>query len=115
MLNVGSLVTAGTAHGALVLSVDIAAVFAAVVAFSALVKLFPPATQAYLFDRFDDAASGSAFGLSRTAYVLVGSVGPANVGLGSEVVGFAKTFGVLATGLAVTALAFGAFVGPPDG
>lgn len=114
VLTVGSLLTAGTALGALVLAADVVAVFAAVVAFAALVKLFPPATQAYLFDRFDDDTSGSAFGLSRTAYVLVGSVGPAAVGLGSEVVGFAPTFGVLAVGLATTAVAFGAFVSPPD-
>lgn len=106
-LTVGSLVTAGVALGFLVVAGGVAAVFAAVVAFAALSKLFPPATQAYLFDRFDDASSGSAFGLSRAVYVLIGSTGPALVGLGSEAVGFATTLSVLAVGLVVVASAFG--------
>lgn len=108
VLTVGSLVTAGLALAGLVLAGDIAAVFVAVVAFSALVKLFPAATQAYLFDRFSDDASGSAFGLSRTAYVLVGSLGPAAVGVGSEAVGFGATFAALAAGLVLAATVFGA-------
>lgn len=107
VLTVGSLVTAGGALAGLVVAADVAAVFAAVLAFAALVKLFPAATQAYLFDRFDEAASGSAFGLSRTAYVLVGSVGPAAVGVGSDAVGFGATFAALAGALVVAALAFG--------
>ena len=110
LLTVGSLVTAGIALGALVAASEVLAVFAAVVGFSGLVKLFPPATQAYLFDRFDESASGSAFGLSRTAYVLVGSFGPVTVGIGSEAIGFAGTFGLLAVGLVVAAGSFAVLV-----
>lgn len=106
-LTVGSLVTAGLALEFLVVADGVVAVIAGVVGFAALSKLFPPATQAYLFDRFDDASSGSAFGLSRAIYVLIGSTGPAVVGLGSEAVGFATTFGVLAAGLVIVATAFG--------
>lgn len=110
VLTIGSLATAGVALGALVVASGPVAVFAAVVAFAGLVKLFPAATQAYLFDQFSADASGGAFGLSRSAYVLVGSTGPALVGLGSETLGFDRTLTVLAAGLVVVALAFGGLV-----
>jgi len=109
-LTIGSLATAGVALGALVVASGSVGVFASVVAFAGLVKLFPAATQAYLFDQFSADASGSAFGLSRSAYVLVGSAGPALVGLGSETLGFDRTLTVLAAGLVVVALAFGGLV-----
>jgi MFS family permease len=75
----------------------------AILLFAAAVRFFPTPTQAYLFDRFEAATSGSAFGLLRSGYILVGSTGPAVVGAGSEAVGFGPTLAAVGATLIVAA------------
>jgi predicted MFS family arabinose efflux permease len=77
---------------------------AAVLVFAASVRFFPTPTQAYLFDRFEAATSGSAFGLVRTGYILVGSAGPALVGTGSVALGFGPTLLAMAATLMVASV-----------
>jgi sugar phosphate permease len=99
-LSIGSLAGAGLALGALALVLTSRpAVIAAVALFGATLMVFPPVTQAHLMDAFDDETVGSSFGLTRTVYVLIGSTGPALVGIGSETIGFDATFALIALGL----------------
>ncbi len=99
-LSIGSLAGAGLTLGALALFLsDRVAVIAAVTLFGATLMVFPPVTQAYLIDAFDDETVGSSFGLTRTVYVLIGSMGPALVGIGSDTIGFDSTFALIALGL----------------
>lgn len=76
----------------------------AILIFAASVRFFPTPTQAYLFDRFEAATSGSSFGLVRTGYILVGSTGPALVGTGSVALGFGPTLWAMAGTLVVASL-----------
>lgn len=104
VLTVTALVVGGTAlTGATFLSGLASA--AALLVFAVTVRFFPTPTQAYLFDRFDEATSGSAFGLLRSGYILVGSTGPAVVGAGSVSVGFGPTLAAAGAVLVVAALA----------
>jgi sugar phosphate permease len=104
-LSIGSLAGAGLTLGALALFLsDRFAVIAAVTLFGATLMVFPPVTQAHLMDAFDDETVGSSFGLTRTVYVLIGSMGPALVGIGSETIGFDPTFALIALGLLVGAV-----------
>lgn len=99
-LSIGSLLGAGLAMGTLSLLItEGLAVIAAVTLFGATLMVFPPVTQAHLMDEFDDETVGSSFGLTRTVYVFIGSLGPALVGLGSDTIGFDATFAVMAAGL----------------
>ena len=105
ILSVGSLLGAGTTLFALALFVEgRLAVVAAVGLFGAALMVFPPVTQAYLMDAFADRSVGSAFGLTRTAYVLIGSTGPTIVGVGSGTIGYAPTFAGIAGGLILAAV-----------
>lgn len=104
-LSVGSLLGAGLTLGALALFVTgRTAVVVVVVLFSAALLTFPPVTQAYLLDAFDDESQGSSFGMTRTVYVLVGSMGPAFVGIVSETLGYDAAFTIIAAGLLVGAV-----------
>lgn len=71
---------------------------------------FPPVAQAYLIEQFPDDDVGGAFGLSRTGYVLVGSLGPTLVGLGSETVGYDATFAAFGVGLVGASVLLALFV-----
>lgn len=101
-LTVGALVAGGLSlAGATTLSG--LASSGALLVYAVTVRFFPTPTQAYLFDRFDEATSGSAFGLVRSGYILVGSTGPAVVGAGSEAVGFGPTLTAVGATLVVAA------------
>lgn len=96
----GSLLGAGAILGALAfLLEDRLAVILAVGVYGLTLMAFPPVTQAFLLDVFADETVGSAFGLTRTVYVLIGSMGPTLIGVGSETIGFDLTFGCIAGGL----------------
>lgn len=102
LLTVGALVAGGLSlAGATTLSG--LASSGALLVYAVTVRFFPTPTQAYLFDRFDEATSGSAFGLVRSGYILVGSTGPAVVGAGSEAVGFGPTLTAVGATLVVAA------------
>ena len=103
LLTVGALVAGGVSLAAATLVSGVASA-SALLAFAVTVRFFPTPTQAYLFDRFDEATSGSAFGLVRSGYILVGSTGPAVVGAGSEAVGFGATLLAVAATLLVAAV-----------
>jgi predicted MFS family arabinose efflux permease len=104
-LSIGSLAGAGLTLGVLALFLsDRLAVIFAIALFGATLMVFPPVTQAFLMDAFDDETVGSSFGLTRTVYVLIGSLGPALVGIGSDTIGFDATFGLIALGLLIGAL-----------
>lgn len=104
-LSIGSLASAGLTLGVLALVLSSRpAVIAAVTLFGATLMVFPPVTQAYLMDAFADETVGSSFGLTRTVYVLIGSLGPALVGVGSETIGFDATFALIALGLVIGAV-----------
>jgi MFS family permease len=103
LLTVGALVAGGVSLAAATLVSGLASA-GALLAFAVTVRFFPTPTQAYLFDRFDEATSGSAFGLVRSGYILVGSTGPAVVGAGSEAVGFGSTLLAVAATLLVAAV-----------
>lgn len=99
-LSVGSLVGAGLSLGALALVVESRlAVIGAVVLYGLTLMVFPPVTQAFLMDVFDDETVGSSFGLTRTVYVLFGSLGPLAVGVASEAVSFDAAFAGVGAGL----------------
>ena len=101
-LSIGSLASAGLTLGVLALFLsDRLAVIAAITLFGATLMVFPPVTQAFLMDAFADETVGSSFGLTRTVYVLIGSLGPALVGIGSDTIGFDATFALIALGLLV--------------
>lgn len=103
-LSVASLVGAGLALGTLALVVESRlAVVVAVGAFGLALMAFPPVTQAFLMEAFADDHVGSAFGLTRTVYVLIGSAGPLLIGVGSETIGFDASFALVAGGLLVAA------------
>ncbi|MFB6096107.1 MAG: MFS transporter [Haloferacaceae archaeon] len=104
LLTVGALLGGGAALAAATALQGLASA-AAIIVFAASVRFFPTPTQAYLFDRFDEATSGSSFGLIRSGYILVGSSGPALVGVGSVELGFGTTLLALAGVLLVAATA----------
>lgn len=105
VLSVGSLVGAGLTLGALALFVSARTpVIVTVILFSATLLTFPPVTQAYLLDAFDDESQGSSFGMTRTVYVFIGSMGPAFVGIVSESFGYDAAFTAIAAGLLVGAV-----------
>jgi MFS family permease len=96
----GALLGAGISLFALSLVFDSRiGVLAAVVAYGATLLSFSPVMQAYLIEIFDDEKNASSFGLARTVYVLVGSTGPTLVGVGSETIGFTRTFAIVSVGL----------------
>ena len=105
-LSIGSLLGAGLSLGVLALFIESRlAVVGAVVLYGLTLMTFPPVTQAFLMDVFADETVGSSFGLTRTVYVLIGSTGPALIGVGSETIGFEATFAGVAGGLLVAAVA----------
>lgn len=104
ILTVGALVGGGLALAAATMLQGLASA-GAIIVFAAAVRFFPTPTQAYLFDRFDEATSGSAFGLIRSGYILVGSTGPVLVGIGSVSIGFGATLAALGGVLLVAAAA----------
>lgn len=113
ILAVGSLFCAGCTLGTLALVVAGGwPVVALVGLFGATLMVFPPVTQAYLIDVFSTESVGSAFGLTRTVYVFVGSLGPTFVGVSSEVLSFDAAFATLAAGLVAGSLVL-LFVVPP--
>lgn len=100
ILSVGSLFGSGTVLALLALFIEgQLAVVVAMGLFGATLMVFPPVTQAYLLDAFADASVGSAFGLTRTIYVLIGSTGPTIVGVGSGTIGYDYTFAGVGVGL----------------
>lgn len=103
-LTVGALAGGGLALAATTLLPGLASA-GAILLFAITVRFFPTPTQAYLFDRFEEATSGSSFGLIRSGYILVGSTGPALVGAGSVSLGFGPTLVALAGTLLVAAAA----------
>jgi MFS family permease len=102
LLTVTALVVGGVALPVATLLSGLASA-GAILLFAASVRFFPTPTQAYLFDRFEAATSGSSFGLLRSGYILVGSTGPAAVGAGSEAVGFGPTLSAVGATLIVAA------------
>ena len=68
------------------------AVFVLFGAFGTFLMVFPPVMQAYLMDLFAGEQMGGAFGLSRTVFILIGSVGPTVIGAGSELFTFDAVF-----------------------
>lgn len=105
VLAVGSLFSAGCFLGTLALFVSHGwLVIVLIVLFGATLMAFPPVTQAYLIDVFSEDTVGSAFGLTRTVYVLIGSLGPTIVGLSSELLSFDAAFAFLAIGLVLASL-----------
>lgn len=101
-VTVSALVAGGGALAAATLLPGLASA-GAILVFAASVRFFPTPTQAYLFDRFEEATSGSAFGLIRSGYILVGSTGPAIVGAGSVAVGFGPTLVTMSATLVLAA------------
>lgn len=96
----GTLLGAGVSLSLLALVLDSQlGVLLAVVAYGATVLSFSPVMQAYLIEIFDDDKNASSFGLARTLYVLVGSTGPTLVGIGSETIGFTRTFAIVGVSL----------------
>jgi glycerol-3-phosphate acyltransferase PlsY len=81
--------------------------------FGVALMAFPPVTQAYLIDAFSAESVGSAFGLTRTVYVFIGSLGPTVVGVSSEVLSFDHAFAGLAAGLIAAAVVLLYLVPPP--
>lgn len=115
VLTVGSLFGAGCFLGLLALVATGGWPVAALVGlFGAALMVFPPVTQAYLIDAFAPESVGSAFGLTRTVYVFIGSLGPTIVGVSSEVLSFDHAFAGLAAGLVASAVVLGLLV-PPAG
>lgn len=102
LLTVAALVVGGLSLAGATTVTGLASAGALLV-FAVTVRFFPTPTQAYLFDRFDEATSGSAFGLVRSGYILVGSTGPAVVGAGSEAVGFGPTLAAVGATLVAAA------------
>lgn len=99
-----SLVGAGLALGALALLLDSRlGVVLAVLGFGVTLMVFPPITQAFLLDAFTEEHVGSSFGLTRTVYVLIGSLGPTLIGVGSETLGYDAAFALVAAGLLIAA------------
>lgn len=78
------------------------AVYLTFAAFGTSLMIFPPVMQAYLMDLFAGEQMSGAFGLSRTVFILIGSIGPAVIGFGSELLSFDAVFVVLASGLIVS-------------
>lgn len=100
----GTLLGAGLSLAALSLVFNSRiGVLAAVVAYGATLLSFSPVMQAYLIEIFDDDKNASSFGLARTVYVLIGSTGPTLVGVGSETIGFTRTFAIISVGLVLSA------------
>ena len=91
------------------------AVIVSVAGFAAALMAFPPATQAYLLELFPDDNAGGSFGISRTVYVLIGSAGPALVGVASETVGYDAAFATFGVALVVSAVVLGVLARGPDG
>jgi predicted MFS family arabinose efflux permease len=77
-------------------------VFALFAVCGTFLMAFPPVMQAYLMDLFAGDEMGGAFGLSRTTFILVGSTGPAAIGIGSDVASFDAVFVALGAGLFVS-------------
>lgn len=102
LLTVAALVVGGLSLAGATTVTGLASAGALLV-FAVTVRFFPTPTQAYLFDRLDEATSGSAFGLVRSGYILVGSTGPAVVGAGSEAVGFGPTLAAVGATLVAAA------------
>lgn len=102
LVTVSALVSGGFALAAATLFSGLTSA-GAILVFAATVRFFPTPTQAYLFDRFEEATSGSAFGLIRTGYILIGSTGPAIVGAGSVAFGFGPTLAALSATLVIAA------------
>lgn len=105
LLAVTSLFVAGGLVVTLVTFDGTEALIVIVLLFSVFAAVFPVVTQAFLLEDFDDSSMGSAFGLTRSVYLLIGSAGPALVGLGSETVGFDASFVLLGLGLSVCGVA----------
>jgi MFS family permease len=62
--------------------------------------------QSRFFDRFEPGEQGAAFGLVRTAYMVLGATGSVVVGVLADVAGWAAAYGLLVgvTGLALVLL-----------
>lgn len=115
VLATGSLLASGVFLVGLAVVDGRLAVVAFIALFGATLMMFPPVTQAYLIEQFPADDVGGAFGLSRTGYVLVGSLGPALVGVGSETVGYDVTFAAFGVGLVAAGVVLAVFTGPvPD-
>lgn len=96
----GSMILSGaTLVGVATVADTRLAVFVLFGAFGTFLMVFPPVMQAYLMDLFAGEQMGGAFGLSRTVYILIGSVGPAVIGAGSELFTFDAVFVTIGAGL----------------
>lgn len=63
-----------------------------------------PVAQSRMMDGLAESDQGAGFGVFRTVYLLLGASGTAVVGTTTDVAGWAVTFGLLATALAVLLL-----------
>jgi MFS family permease len=96
----GALLGSGVSLALLALVFDSRlGVLAAVVVYGGTLLSFSPVMQAYLIEIFDDTNNASSFGLARTVYVLIGATGPTLVGVGSETIGFTRTFAIVSVSL----------------
>ncbi|WP_251330045.1 MFS transporter [Haloplanus pelagicus] len=76
------------------------------IAFVGIAMTWGAPVQSRFFDKFEADERGAAFGLVRTAYMVLGATGSVVVGVLSDVAGWAVAYGLLAavTGLALVLL-----------
>lgn len=87
----------------LVLGGSVEVVLGWTVVFAVGLMAFPPAVQAHVMARFEDASVGGEFGVFKTIYTGVGSLGPAYVGLVVASSSYLVAYGSLAVGMLVAA------------
>lgn len=91
----------------LVLGASAGVVLAWTAVFAVGLMAFPPAMQSHVMARFADASVGGEFGVFKTVYTGVGSLGPAYVGLVVASSSYLVAFGSLAASMLVAcAIAF---------
>ncbi|WP_205411009.1 MULTISPECIES: MFS transporter [Halorussus] len=77
----------------MLLAPTVPTILLSIVVFSAGLMAYPPVMQAHLMDVFPTGDVGGDFGVFKTVYTAIGSLGPTYAGVVAERTGFAVAFG----------------------